>query len=197
MVTRRRYLVGFILAATFILAASLVQAAEFSANVITKAEGQEMRGKIFMKGEKIRSEFDAGGQTNISIVRPDKKVVWMVMPAEKMYMEMPMTDEAQEKILIKKPEDQVKMKLVGTETVNGYECDKYEYEVTTSPKGQSIKHFVWIAKKLQMPIKAMAADGSFSMEYQDIKMGGVADSLFQVPQGYQKMAMPFQMPPMK
>jgi hypothetical protein len=197
MLNRRRNLVGFLLAAMFLLAAYPVMAAEFSATVITKAEGQEMPGKIFMKGQKIRNEFDAGGQTNISIVRPDKKLVWMVMPAEKMYMEMPITEEAQEKILIKKPEDQVKMKLLGTETVNGYECDKYEYEVTTPQKSQPIKHFVWIAKKLQMPIKSMAADGSFSMEYRDIKEGGVADSLFEVPQGYQKMAIPFQMPPMK
>jgi hypothetical protein len=119
------------------------------------------------------------------------------MPAEKMYMEMPISQEAQEKMLIKKPEEQAGMKLVGTETVNGFECDKYEYEEAAPHKNQPVKHFVWIAKKLQMPIKVKAADGSFSMEYQNIKMGGVADSLFEVPQGYQKMAMPFQMPPMK
>lgn len=194
---KRQCVMGWMAAIILCLSPSLAQAAELSANVITKADGEEMRGKIFMKGQKIRNEFDAGGQTNVSIVRPDKKVVWMLMPAEKMYMEMPITEEAQEKILIKKPEDQVKMKLVGTETVNGYECEKYEYEVPISPEGQPSKHFTWIAKKLQMPIKAMAADGSFSMEYQDIKVGGVADSLFEVPQDYQKMAMPFQMPPMK
>ena len=179
----------------FCLAASLVQAAEFSANIITRAEGQEMRGKIFMKGQKIRNELDAEGQTNITIVRPDKKVVWMVMPAEKMYMEMPVTDEAQEKLLIKKPEDQAKMKLLGTETVNGYECDKYE--MSTTVEGKPVKQYNWVAKKLGMAIKVEAADGSFSMEYRDINMAGVADALFEVPQGYQKMAMPFQMPPMK
>jgi outer membrane lipoprotein-sorting protein len=197
MLKVRRHLAGIIAAVLFCLAASLVQAAEMSADVITTAEGQTMHGKIFMKGDKIRNEFQAGGQTQVSILRPDQKKVWLLMPAEKMYMEMPITEETQEKMLIKKPEEQAKMKLVGTETVNGFECEKYEYEVTAPHKNQAVKHFVWIAKKLQMPIKAMAADGSFSMEYQNIKMGGVADSLFEVTQGYQKMAIPFQMPPMK
>jgi hypothetical protein len=58
MLNRRRNLVGFLLAAMFLLAAYPVMAAEFSATVITKAEGQEMPGKIFMKGQKIRNEFD-------------------------------------------------------------------------------------------------------------------------------------------
>lgn len=195
MLNRRRYLVGFLLAAMFLLAAYPVMAAEFSATVITKTEGQEMHGKIFMKGQKVRNEFQAGDETNISIARPDKKVVWVLMPAEKTYMEMPITEEAQEKILIKKPEDQAKMKLLGTETVNGYECDKYE--MSTTVEGKPVKQYNWVAKKLGMAIKVEAADGSFSMEYRDIKVGGVADSLFEVPQGYQKMAMPFQMPPMK
>lgn len=189
------FLVGMMV---FLLAfASRAQAAEFSATVVTQAEGQTVRGKIFMKGQKIRNEFQAEGETNVSIVRPEKKVVWMLMPGAKMYMEMPITEEAQEKMLIKKPEEQARMKLMGTETVNGFACDKYEYEETAPDKKQPVKHFVWVAKKLQMPIKAMAADGSYLMEYQDIKTGGVADSLFEVPQGYQKMEVPFQMPPLK
>lgn len=189
----RKILAGM-LAAIF-LAASLVQAAEFSAKVVTKAEGQEMHGKIFMKGQKMRNEFQAGGETNINIVRPDKKVVWVLIPEGKTYMEMPLAEESQEKILMKKPEDRAKMKLLGTETVNGFECDKYE--VDASHEGQPVKQFVWIAKKLQMPIKSVTADGSMSMEYRDIKIGGVADSVFEVPKGYEKMQIPFQMPPMK
>ncbi len=195
MLIRRPYWFGGILTLILCLTAPLAQAAELSAKVVTTAEGQEMHGKVFMKGQKIRNEFQAGGETNISIVRPDKKVVWMLMPGEKMYMEMPITEETQEKILIKKPEDQAKMKLLGTETVNGFECDKYE--VDASQQGQSVKQFVWIAKKLQMPIKSVTADGSMSMEYRDIKVGGVPDSVFELPQGYEKMQMPFQMPPMK
>ncbi|MBW1992297.1 MAG: DUF4412 domain-containing protein, partial [Deltaproteobacteria bacterium] len=136
----------------------------------------------------------------ITIVRPDKKVVWVLMPSEKMYMEMPMTGQSggmmgrptRGKMYIQKPKTQ--MKHLGTETVGGYVCDKYEFEEEAQGNQPPKKHYIWISKKLKMPIKMAAADGSFSMEYQDIKMGGVDDSLFEVPPGYQKMVMPFGMP---
>lgn len=93
------------------------------------------------------------------------------------------------------PKDKPNMKLVGTETINGYECDKYE--TTVSHKGKTTKHYAWISKKLGMPIKMTSADGSFSMEYQDIKPGKLSDSLFEPPKGYRKMKMPFPGPPKK
>ena len=42
-----------VLGTIFLLSASLAQAAEFSAKVITKAGGMEIPGKIYVKGEKI------------------------------------------------------------------------------------------------------------------------------------------------
>lgn len=196
MLDRQRYLMGGILAICFLVLPSLAQAAEFSAKMITKAGGQEMHGKVFMKGEKMRTEVQAGGQTSIHIVRPDKKLVWVLMPAQKTYMEMPITGEAQQKTLTTLVKDKAKLKLIGTETVNGFACDKYE--TTISRKGGlTSKHYVWIAKKLGMPIKMMSEDGSQLMEYRDIKVGNVAASRFEPPKGYKKMQMPFPMPSMK
>ena len=42
-----------------------------------------------MKSDKVRHEITMEGRKQITIVRPDKSVVWMVYPEEKMYMEMP------------------------------------------------------------------------------------------------------------
>lgn len=183
------------LAMVFCLAASLAQAAEFSATVVSTAQGQSMKGKVFVKGDRMRTEMEIAGETNITITRPDKKVVWIAMPEQKMYMEMPLTDKMQQKMMMKDPEDRAKMKHLGAETVNGYDCDKYEFDTTAN--GKSLKQYVWIAKKLGMPIKSATADGSMTMEYRDIQVGGVADSVFEMPQGYQKMDMPFAMPPQK
>jgi outer membrane lipoprotein-sorting protein len=195
MLTRSKWVSGWVLAMTICLAAYPVLAAEFSATVVSKAGGQTMHGKVFMKGDKMRSEFQAGGEENITITRPDKKVVWVAMPQQKMYMEMPLSDKMHQKMMMKDPEERAKMKLLGTETVNGYECEKYE--MSTTVEGKPVKHYTWVAKKLGMPIKSEAADGSMTMEYRDIKVGGVPDSAFEMPQGYQKMDMPFKMPPPK
>ena len=177
------------------LMAANAQAAEFSATMVSQAQGQSMQGKIFVKGDKMRNEMNMGGESNITITRPDKKVVWIAMPQQKMYMEMPLNDKMQQKMMMKDPEDRAKMKLLGTETINGFDCEKYEMD--TAYEGKSLKQYVWIAKKLGMPIKSVSADGAMTMEYRDIKVGGVADSVFDLPQGYQKMDMPFKMPPPK
>jgi len=191
----QRSLWGIALGTVLLLAASLVQAAEFTATMVTKAGGVEIPGKIYVKENKVRNEVQAGGQTSIHILRPDKKVVWIIIPQQKAYVEMPITHTAQQKMLPLTEDQKAKMKKVGTETINGYSCDKYE--TTMSHQGKPMQVFTWVATDLGVPIKIVSEDGSFSMEYKDIKPGQVADSLFDVPQDYKKMQLPFAMPPSK
>jgi outer membrane lipoprotein-sorting protein len=176
------------------LGVGLAQAAEFSAVIINRMGSRETQGKIYMKGEKMRREFAAGEQVGITIVRPDKKVMWMLMPAQKTVMEMPFNKASLEKMMGMPKKQQTEMKLLGTEKVNGYETEKYE--TTVKGEGKPMKHYVWVSKKLGVPIKMVSLDGKFSMVYQDIKEGGVPDSLFEIPPGYQKMTMPRGMPGM-
>jgi outer membrane lipoprotein-sorting protein len=190
-----RSLSGVALLTLFWLATGLAQAAEFTATMVTKAGDKEIPGKIYVKDNKVRNELQVAGMASIHIMRPDKKVVWIIMPQQKAYMEMPFSQEAQQKLLPLTEEQKAKMKKVGAETVNGYACDKYE--TTMSHQGKAMQVFTWLATDLGMPIKIVSADGSFSIEYQDIKPGEVGDSLFEVPQGYQKMKLPFAMPPSK
>ena len=194
MQVRKRNPFGGILVTICLLSASLAQAAEFTATFITKAGGMEIPGKVYVKGKKVRNEVQTQGQNIAHIIRPDKNLFWLVMPQQKAYMEMPITQEIQQKILSLSDKQKAEMKKIGTETVNNYVCDKYES--TMPPKGGSRKLYIWVATELGIPIKMVAQDGSVSMEYTDIKTGELADSLFEPPQGYQKMKMPFSMPPM-
>ena len=169
----------------------LAQAADFSAKVVSHMGPQKVQGKVYLKGEKMRQEFSMGGGKSINIARPDKNVMWVLMPAQKFYMEMPFQETDLAKTM-RMPKDKTKMKLVGTETVNGYETEKYETVVKSD--GKTMKFDLWVAKKLGVPIKMVSKDGSYSMEYLDIKEGNVPDSVFKVPSGYRKMPMPQGMP---
>jgi hypothetical protein len=195
MQIRKRSLLGVVLVTIVLLWAGLTQAAEFSATMITKAGGHEIPGKVYVKGDKMRNEIQAAGHPMVNIMRSDKKVVWLIMPQQKAYMEMPITADTQQKMMSLTEKQKAKMQKVGTETIDGYTCDKYE--TTMDHQGKSMKVYTWIATDLGVPIKIVSEDGSFSMEYKDIKTGGVADSLFEAPQGYQKMKMPFAMPSAK
>ena len=194
-VWRHTWLRGAALGLMMLLGVSFAQAAQFSATMVTKAGGMEIPGKVTVKDNLVRNEVNTGGQTSIHILRPDKQVVWIVLPQQKAYVEMPITQEARQKLLPITEEQKAKMTKVGSETINGYVCDKYE---STMPhQGKPVKVFTWIAPDLGMPIKVVAADGSFSIEYRDIKKAEVPDSLFEVPKDYKKLKMPFAMPPAK
>jgi hypothetical protein len=191
----QRRLGGIVLAVIWLLAAGLAQAAEFSATMVTKAGGMELPGKIYVKDGKMRNEIQAAGQHMIHIMRSDKNVVWVIMPQQKIFMEAPISAEARQKILPFTEAQKAKMKKVGSETINGYACDKYQGSM--AEQGKSLQVTFWVATDLNMPIKIVSQDGSFSMEYKDIKPGEVADALFDLPQGYQKVKMPLGMPQAK
>lgn len=170
---------------------TLALAAEFSAVVVTRADSQETKGKIYLQGEKMRQEFSTPEGMTVNIARPDKQVMLVLFPSQKMAMEMPFSKSDLARTM-EMPKDQTQMKLLGKETVNGYETEKYE--TTMKGNGQTVKHYLWVAKKLGVPIKMVSVDGKFSMEYREIKEGGVSPALFEIPPGYQKMAMPPGMP---
>lgn len=177
----------WILFSVLVLMPTLAQAAEFSAVVVTRMDSKESQGKIYLQGEKMRRELPSNEGMTITVARPDKRVMWMFMPGQKKYMEIPFdkSDLGQTMVM---PKDSTQMKLVGTETVGGYETEKYE--TTVKGEGKTAKHYIWVAKKLGVPIKIVSVDGKFSMEYREIKEGGVPASVFEIPPGYQKMPLP-------
>ena len=185
-IARRRGL-GLFLALALTLMAASAQAAEFSAQVVTRTQMGEARGKIYVKGARIRNEMQWGGN-RVGIFSPEEQVIWFLMPEARAYMEMPLGGEAS-RGFITLPKDPGRLKHLGTETVNGYLTDKYDSAMEMA--GQTFRQTVWVARELKFPIKMQSADGSMYVEYRDIKEGPQPDGLFQVPEGYRKIGIPF------
>jgi outer membrane lipoprotein-sorting protein len=155
---------------------------EFSADVVIMPKGDQlMKGKIFVKGDKVRQETSDEDETQVMIIRLDKKVTWMIVPDEKTYTEEPYrsADKTFEEWTAEKEKN---AKFLGEETVSSVLCKKYE----TDEDGE--KTFFWISKQFPFPIKI--EDSEMIMEYQNIKPGPLDDSLFELPPGYKKMAAP-------
>jgi outer membrane lipoprotein-sorting protein len=170
------------------LLVGLAQAAEFSAKVVSKGADNEKQGKIYVKGDKVRREFSTSGGTSTVILRLDKKVIWMLMPGQKVYLDMPFDKEEFAKAM-NLHEDQVSKKPLGTEKLHGYDTEKYESSIKT--EAGELRSTIWFSKQLGVPLRIESADKSFRQDYQEIKEGGVDDALFEIPAGYQKMpAMP-------
>lgn len=167
-----------------LMAPGVAWGAEFSASMLVKDDAKVMPGKIYVHDGKMRQEFlDERGQT-ITIVRPDQKVVWVILPGQGSYMEIPLTKKLPGQF-IQIPLQAVGKRLLGQERVNGYDTEKYEVSV---PVGRGLeKQTYWVAAKLGLPIKMECRERQFSLEYQSIREDKVPDRLFALPPGLRKL----------
>jgi hypothetical protein len=166
---------------------TLAWGVEFSASMLVKDGSKNFPGKIYVSDGKMRQEFvDERGQT-VTIVRPDKKVIWVLIPPGRTYLEMPLTARLPGQFL-QVPIQAVNKHLVGHDLIDGYETDKYQVSVPGS-RGCEIQTY-WVAKKFNLPIKMESRERNFSLEYKSIKEGKVPDRLFDLPPGYRKTTTP-------
>ncbi|HLY92616.1 MAG TPA: DUF4412 domain-containing protein [Candidatus Angelobacter sp.] len=172
----------------------------FSADMSqTAANGNvNMKGKVYFALPKFRMDMTDTGQHQGAgpfggkmsmIVDGDAKKAYMLMTEAQMYMEFP--TDANSPMTQRTPKWQdfkgdpctfgnhqdATCKKVGTETINGRSCDKWE---VTEKSGK--KETIWIDQKLHFPIKS--TDGQVTTEFTNIKEGAQDASLFKVPAGY-------------
>ena len=179
-----RYSLRFVaaLALLTIVTAAACYAEDFSADMVTYAEQGSFRAKIFLSGEKSRIEMPGA----VTISRMDKKAVWVLMPDQKMYIEQPF-DPRSAMGMRDKISGEVERKPEGSEMVDGRMAKKYLVTVVMDGKTESV--YQWIDESVSIPVKTAAVDGSWSSEFKDIKIGRQDASLFEIPEGYKKMAM--------
>ena len=160
---------------------------EFSADTIMTYKGQgKTTGKIFYKSDKFRMDMESP-QEMTTITRMDKKVIWNIMPAEKMYMELPFNMENKPRVE-EKFEGEIERKHIANETIDGHPTKKYLITYKSNDKKHQV--YQWLATDIDFPVKTAATDGSWIQEYKNIKIGAQPNSLFELPKGYKKFKFP-------
>ena len=149
-----------------------------------------MTSKMYYKDMKQRMEINTERGQAINIVRLDKKLVWMLMPKQHMYMEMPLNMQKQGiSSQLHDPQSKVTKEFLGNDTVDGHPAKKYHVTVITNGRKES--GYMWEATDLNnFPVKYQSEDKKTTVIWKNIKFGGIPDSLFEVPAGYKKMEMP-------
>lgn len=182
----RRIGVVMILALLFAVGPVLTASAAFtgfSADVFTHHGKDTMQGKMYFAKDMMR--FETAGM--VSITRMDKKVVWLLMPTEKMYMEQAIRLENIVAAGTEAVPGEVERTLLGTETVNGYLTNKYKIVVQSEGRRQVMLQ--WLMVDGLLPVKTAAEDGRWWQEFRNIKLGEPDADLFEIPAGYKKFSM--------
>jgi hypothetical protein len=158
----------------------------FSADQVHTMRKKTTTGKVYAIENAMRSEAEDKGKKSISIIRFDRKVMWVLMPDQKMYLEMPWGDPAEWAAAVKGA--QAQRESLGPEQVGAFHCEKSR--VTATYKGITGTYLEWAAKELDgFVVKRQDEKGSWSTEYKNVQLGAQDPSLFELPAGYQKMSM--------
>lgn len=180
----KKRIVGMItvtfVALAFFLFYAPVQAAEFTADWFNTRQGVTNHGKIYVKDDMICIEVLEGPELGIIIADQGKRFSIVMLPDQKVYIEVP------KNLSILEPDKDMTMgaekKLMGTETVNGRSCNKYQYiakGTTTITQ--------WIARDLNYPVKIVYhGEGGNTAEVKNITEGPVDEAMFQLRPGYTK-----------
>lgn len=197
----RFLLVVAVLLALVVGASAQAGIAQFSADMTVHSNGgrrgpADMTGKFYFGGQKMRWDMNAEHGEVSMITDLAAKKSYTVMHEQKMYMEHDLNRPMGMMRGPKPPdvrqydpanpcanEPSTTCKKVGTETVNGRSCDKWEFT-----KDGKLDSTVWVDQKIHIPVKMVHADGT-TFEMTNIKEGPQPANLFEVPSGYQKFDM--------
>ncbi|MBX3236895.1 MAG: hypothetical protein KF814_12140 [Nitrospiraceae bacterium] len=179
----RRGIVGGGLLCSLLLSGNL-WALEFTADQITKIDGRISKSNIYYRDNMWRIEHHTMGPVNVSIVRKDKRVVWLLLSKMKHFKTVPYRPE-QDLQVFEKLDGEVSREEIGTETREGHPTTLYE--VTVKHGEQTEVYYQWLATDIHFPMKLAKKDGSWIVEYQHVKLRAVTDYLFNLPLNFQPL----------
>lgn len=159
-------------------------ALEFTADQITKINGRTQKANIYYRDNMWRIEHHTMGPVNISIVRKDKQVVWLLLSRMKHFKTVPYKPEQDLKVT-EHLEGEVSREEIGTETREGHPTTLYE--VTVKEGERTEVYYQWLATDIRFPMKLAKKDGSWIVEYQHVKFRPLIDYLFQLPLNFEPL----------
>lgn len=159
---------------------------EYSANRRIESDQGVIDGSVAAAPGMERSEMRMGSMSAVMIVRSDRKVGYMVMPAQRMYQELDFAQAAQKTGTV--AQDQVELETVGSETVSGLATTKYKF----ISKDRSAGGFLWytaegIPVKMDVLSKSDGEKSRMTVTLQDVRIGQQDRATFEVPAGFARM----------
>lgn len=176
-------LLGLVMA-LWIFGAIEAGALEFTADQVTKINGRTQKSNIYYRDNMWRIEHHSMGPVNVSIVRKDKQVVWLLLSRMKHFKTLPYSP-AQDLQVSERLEGEVSREEIGTETREGHPTTLYE--VTVRQGERTEVYYQWLATDIRFPMKLAKKDGSWIVEYQHVRLRPVIDYLFQLPLNFEPL----------
>jgi len=160
---------------------------EYSADSVMETEEATLRSKVYQSFRKKRIEQTVGGGRQVIILRQDKGVMWLLMPQERIYIEQSVNESDDLEAL------EIETTIVGPDVIDGQPTTKYK-TIARRPDGIKLGGFTWVTDHgIPVKIDLIAIEGGtktrMKMELKNVAVVAQDPGLFEIPAGYQKMAM--------
>lgn len=167
---------------------------DFSADGTLQLPQMSVTTKMYFTPGKERREHVINGSNQVTIVRHDLGVVWILLPQANMYMEISLK-QAEQSVGTFPQDATMARNKVGDETINGVAAGKYSITVTQKD-GATLNGLAWFSKediivKLDATTKGNGTSTqplTFKMELNNVRIAKQPPSLFDIPAGFTKMA---------
>jgi hypothetical protein len=156
-------------------------ALEFVADQVTKRDGHVQRTGIYYKDDKWRLEHNSNGPVSITIIRKDKQVVWLLLARMKHFKTL-VYDPRQAPRVTERLDGEVAREEIGSEVLEGHPTTLYE--VTAREGAEEVAYYQWVATDIHFPLRLTRKDGSWTVEYRNLKLRALPNELFQIPLTY-------------
>jgi hypothetical protein len=121
----------------------------------------------------------------VSIIRPDKKLVYVIYPDQRMMLTMPLPKEDHEG---SEKAPKLSKTALAKETIDGHPCVKNKVVITDS-NGQKTEALTWDAadlKDLPIQIQTQENDTTSLVRFKEIQFARPSAGLFEPPSGYKR-----------
>ena len=178
---KKRNIISCFIALLFLPAVSMGQ---WQANMINSISGGEKHYKVYSNLNQYRYEFDEDGMSGVVIANPETNIsAIMLLDEKKVHYTATdgrlssMNDPVQAYNNYKAHGEE---KIIGNETINGYECIKKELH-----QGDQKLFTQWFSEELNFPVKLTGhwAENTY-MQLNDVQDWDVDPDLFVVPDDF-------------
>jgi hypothetical protein len=166
------------------LGASAVSALDFTVDRIVFENGHRFRATLFCSAEMWRIEHYASGPVNVTIVRRDKGVIWLLMPQTQRFVTLPLDRDigftCQHDF-----ESEHRREFIGTEILQGRPTTVSE--VTVREGSADVTYYEWRAEDVQIPLRIARKDGRWFADYTNLRVTRLSPQLFELPIRYREV----------
>jgi hypothetical protein len=162
---------------------------EFTADQITRINGHSRRANLYYRDDRWRLEHHDVGPVNVTIVRKDKQLMWLLLSRMRHFKTVPYDPDQAPKVN-EHLDGEVAREEIGTEVLDGHPTTLYQVTVekpSVQGSAQTEIYYQWLARDIRFPLKLARKDGNWVVEYRNVKLRRTSDFLFQLPVNFQPL----------